>query len=398
MSLAKLSTNNEWLVWARKTACYDKETIAKKLNISIETIKQWEETGEIEYKNLLKLAKEYKRPTMMFFSRSKPKYEKETTFFRTINNINKPITPKIAFEIRHAKFRRENLLRIEKEVIDYEIPKFTLKNLRNEDFKKIPITLNDKLEMNNIHIKKEKIGHWIKKIESLGILVFEFYNINIDEMRGYALYDDKLPIIGINHRESENSKKFTLFHELAHLLIKKESISTANSYFFIDKDEQVSNEIAAETIVPTYIFENEIKSYKIDEFSPQNIQKLAKYFKVSSDVIVRRALTLKFIDKQTYENRVEEFNGYFKSKKHIHNKKSKNKNVVKEKEDKERKINAEKQDKRDATLAIRKNGTYYTETLIDAYENNTISDLDLSTNLGVSLEVVQKIINWRHNI
>lgn len=79
-----VEANPEWLIWARKTANYNIEEIAKKINVKVEKIEKWEETGKIAYKELIELAKSYRRPPIIFFNVNEPVYdEKSLPDFRT---------------------------------------------------------------------------------------------------------------------------------------------------------------------------------------------------------------------------------------------------------------------------------------------------------------------------
>ncbi|MDR2544570.1 MAG: ImmA/IrrE family metallo-endopeptidase [Methanobrevibacter sp.] len=387
MGALELDTNPEWLIWARKTAKYRIETVASKIKESPETIKNWEKTGKIEYNNLLKLAEYYQRPTSVFFSKIKPKYDKETPDFRTFGGgVKNNISPSVAFEIRNAKFKRRNLLNIKEECPEFSTNEFKFKNIYYENEDGIPEIIRSKLKISGADIRTKKLKYWIEKLESMGILVFEFYDIDPDEMRGYAIYYDNLPIIGINHRESDNPKKFTLFHELTHLLLKKEGISNLYGYELGKKDEIVCNKIAAEILVPSNLFKTIIIEYEYEKFRKKDVEKLAKEFKVSKDVIIRKALNLNFISKQEYELRKEEFNTYLKYKK---SGKRKIKGLSSEKN--EKKLSLEEKYQREATKALTMNGHYYTKKLFEAYDNDLISDLDLSDSLNVSLDIVRKL-------
>jgi Zn-dependent peptidase ImmA (M78 family) len=390
MESTKLNINTEWLVWARVTAHYKIKDIAEKIKKREEVIEEWEKTGEIEYNALLELSKYYQRPTSVFFSKSSPKYEETISDFRTFTSeIKKEISPKIALEIRNAKYKRQTLLNIETESNEFNIPEFKFKNLNNISDKEISEVLMNKFGRDRATRNQRKLKDWIIKVESLGILVFEFYGIDPEELRGYALYYDKLPIIGINHSEYDNPKKFTLFHELAHLLKKKEGISNLNGYNLKKKEEISCNKIAAEFLVPTKLFKNIITDKKITKFDEKSIESLSKEFKVSKDVIIRRALDLKLIDKNEYKKRSKDFNSYLDERK-IQSKT--NKRIRKNEETKEiEKLSQEEKYKRQASEAQTRNGNYYIKKLFEAYDKDLISDLDISNDLDVSLNVIRKL-------
>lgn len=385
MSSTKLKTNGEWLVWARRTAHYKTEDIAKKIQKNPETIKKWEKTGEIAFKDLEKLAEEYQRPTTIFFNDDAPEYERELIDFRTIGSIKKDnITPEIAFEIRRARVRRQTLLNLEHESDELEIPLFPFDKFQVNNIDDNHQILRDLLGLNRVRMK-EKLEHWTDKIESLGVLIFEFYGISPEKLRGYALYYDKLPIIGINHRETANPKKFTLFHELAHITMKKEGISNLNEYQFTNNEEFLCNKIAAETLIPDNLFIERSKSKKMDSFNVEDIKNLANYFHVSKQLIVRRALTLNLITKEEYNDRTDEFKSYINKKSKKQNKKSDNTQLT----DKETDPKIGLYNK--AIIALRKNGKYFTKSLFEAYNNELITDIDLTLELGVSLDVMRKM-------
>ncbi|MDR3062760.1 MAG: ImmA/IrrE family metallo-endopeptidase [Methanobrevibacter sp.] len=388
MSSAKLKTNKEWLVWARKTAHYKTEDIAKIISKPPETIKEWENTGEISFNDLSKLAHEYQRPTTIFFNDDNPEKESDPPNFRTEGSQKMTITPQIAFEIRKARSRRETLLNLEDDSEDFEIPLFPFKKFQVDDNNKIPELLSDFLGYRPISGAYPKLEHWINKVESLGLLVFQFYDIEPSELRGYALYYDKLPIIGINSKEKDNAKKFTFFHELAHIIMKKEGLSNINQYSFVDEEEVLCNKIAAETLLPDKVFSGYINANdSFSKFLAKDIKTLSRHFRVSQSVIVRKALTLDYISKKEYEERINEFKSYINISKtpKSNNESEKKKRIKSDNPNHERGIHNK------AIISFRKNGKYFTKFLLNAYEEEIISDIDVALELGVSIETVSEM-------
>ncbi|MDO9626541.1 MAG: ImmA/IrrE family metallo-endopeptidase [Methanobacteriaceae archaeon] len=394
MSSAKLQANNDWLVWARKTAYYDIDKIAEEMNVSSDQIIEWENTGKIEYDDLVNLAKHYKRPPMIFFNTNKPAEKEPIQDFRTFDGKKVKITPQISFELRSAEVRRKKLLHLEEESNDYQIPKFALSDINIKDPVEIGYFIRNEIGMNSANMKRRDLNHWIKEVENLGILVFQFYKIEPDDIRGYALYHDKLPIIGINGKEYVNGKKFTLFHELAHIISKKEGLSNFNKYYLENPDEIYCNKIAAEILVPSKILSNLIISSENSTIDDNKINFLSKHFRVSKEVIIRRLLTLKFISKKEYKNKKEVWDAYISRKETRISSSKKPKdlsNDKKESEEKEKSKDPALSYKQKATNVLNKNGSYFTKTIIKAYDDQLISKDDLVEVLGVPLEVVDEI-------
>ena len=396
MSSVKISTNSEWLVWARKTAYYDVESIAKKINKTPETIKKWEESGKIEYDNLVELAKYYQRPTSVFFSKSKPNYEKEDIRdFRTFDNKNNVvITPEIEFELRNARFRRKILLNLENEYDNFEISDFLFKDFNSENIENLAQKIRSIIGMKPARFGYS-LNYWIGKLESNGILVFEFYGLDPDEIRGYALYNDKLPIIGINHREYKNPQKFTLFHELAHILLKQNSISNILDYDLRFDVETICNQIAAEILVPSQMFKKKVPERE-DNLKSNDINFLANFFNVSKDLIIRKGIDLGFITNNIYKKRNAEFKFYLHERK-PNKTKNKEKTIEKisnwemNKEDETKKLSSDEKYQKQASEILRKNSNYFIKKIFEAYNNDLISDLELARDLNTSLYVIDKI-------
>jgi Zn-dependent peptidase ImmA (M78 family) len=60
---------------------------------------------------------------------------------------------------------------------------------------------------------------WRSAVEDLGVFVFLFPGVALDEARGLALLRDPLPVVAINSKEIPEARAFTLFHELVHVML-----------------------------------------------------------------------------------------------------------------------------------------------------------------------------------
>jgi len=399
-SSLEVKINPAVLVWARKTANYEIEEISHKMNLNSDRMKCWEKGKERPtYTQLLDLAEHYQRPAMLFFSPEVPKYESNMPDFRTLpNSNNKKISPEVSFELRSAKARRENLISLE-ELDDYEIPKFRLNTEINEENKNAKSLAEDIRKSLGVSWAKQTtltssdkaLEFWISKVESLGVLIFQFYSIEPKEMRGYAISHEKLPIIGINVKEHAHGKIFTLFHELAHIAIKKEGISNFSSFKLKDNVEIFCNQVAAEILVPenflldTIIVKEIMPNVNLNE---DHLQQLSRKFKVSPEVIIRRLISIDKLSNTFLKKEGINWNKYiannYKRKTERH--KPKNvKNKVKNKIETNKNPHVSK--------ALKRNGFYYTELVLEAYNNDLITSSDVSEYLGEKLQTIEEIRN-----
>ena len=93
-----------------------------------------------------------------------------------------------------------------------------------------------------------------QRLEDKGIIVTQSgivgsdnrRRLDVNEFRGFLLYDDLAPLIFINSRDSEAGKIFTLIHEYIHFLLQEDDI-----FIDEDSDETNINMITAEFLMPT---------------------------------------------------------------------------------------------------------------------------------------------------
>lgn len=132
--------------------------------------------------------------------------------------------------------------------------------------------------------------------------------LRIEEFRAFTLIDRYAPLIFINARDTDNGKVFSLFHELAHVWIGRNSFynEPSGSTEKVSRLEQVCNAVAAELIVPNELFIQKWQDLTGDDH--EKIHNLARHFKCSRYVVCRRALDNHFIDHTVYAALIAEFN------------------------------------------------------------------------------------------
>jgi Zn-dependent peptidase ImmA (M78 family)/transcriptional regulator with XRE-family HTH domain len=116
-----------------------------------------------------------------------------------------------------------------------------------------------------------------------------------EEFRGFALADSRAPLVFINGADTKSGQMFTLAHELAHLWLGASAVSDAsaaplNGY---RREEVWCNAVAAELLVPLTALRPALQP---DEPVDQSMQRLARQFKVSTLVILRRLLDAGALD------------------------------------------------------------------------------------------------------
>lgn len=141
----------------------------------------------------------------------------------------------------------------------------------------------------------------IAKAEDAGVMVMassvvgsnSHRKLNVSEFRGFALADDLAPLVFLNGADSKSAQMFTLAHELAHLWLGATGVSDTQAGQVPEQPaERWCNQVAAELLMP---LEELQMSYQPDAPIPDEIQRLAREFKVSTLVALRRLFDAGYI-------------------------------------------------------------------------------------------------------
>ncbi len=140
----------------------------------------------------------------------------------------------------------------------------------------------------------DALRRFIGQADALGILVMvsgvvgsnNRRKLDPQEFRGFALSDDLAPLVFVNGADTKAAQMFTLAHEIAHIWLGQSAISEADpSETSSHNIERWADQVAAELLVPIDIFE---RDYEPGASLGANLDRLARRFKVSSLVILRR--------------------------------------------------------------------------------------------------------------
>lgn len=311
----KVDVNPDVLVWARKNSSLDIDIAASKIKVKIEQLRAWESGDDKpSIAQLRKLANIYKFPISVFFLSVVPKNFSVMKDFRHLPEyMPAKFSRQLQLEIRKVQQRRETAIELQSSLVD-EISTFDKKvsledNVRNSALKIreiLHLDINEQKKWSNPRIAFNEMRYLV---ENTGILVFEVDNVDIQEMRGFAIAEKIMPVIAINRKDSFNGRIFSLLHEFVHILLGQGGIS--NSSYYDDTEEKVEvfcNKLAAEILVPSSIILSNpyIKTGK-QRYSDSEILAIAKNFSVSEEVILRRLLTLEKISNSFYKEKREEY-------------------------------------------------------------------------------------------
>jgi Zn-dependent peptidase ImmA (M78 family) len=307
MATAYANVNPDLLRWARERADLSVGMLATKLQTTEDKVDGWE-TGErkITMRQAMKLANKTFVPFGYFFLTEPPVEKLPIPDLRTIEGepIQKPsaeLYKIIQMVLARQSWYKEYLHDEEAQPFKF-VGKFNI----NTPTKKIVDDMRLCLDVPPYPVRgnwEDYLKNLIAKIESVGIMVMrEGYighhtrPLSVKEFRGFAIADEKAPIIFVNNADAPAARLFTLIHELAHIWIGSTGVSSGVEHSH-RREEILCNAIAAEFLVP----ETEIREqWIVTDNWKDNLAPLEALFKVSQWVLARRALTLNFITRDQY--------------------------------------------------------------------------------------------------
>jgi len=309
----EISVESSVLKWARETIGKSIADVARRLDLSESVVEKWE-SGEKRptLKQLRELSTFYKRPLAAFFLADRPAEAPIPTDFRTLpRKVKKPFSEKTLLAMRRAR-RLQSLTRDLNRSLDrearVELGRATLADnvatLASQARECLRVAIEEQREWKD---EVTGLAQWKHHVEECGILVFEL-PFPIEEGRAFSFADNDQPVIALNSNDSTNSRIFSLFHEYGHLLLGQSGICDLSEEGKVV--EQFCNRFAGEVLVPGSV----LLAHPLVEvhgaataWEEEDLQRMARDFKVSREVVLRRLLILGRTTEKFYQQKRKEW-------------------------------------------------------------------------------------------
>lgn len=296
MAPVRVAVKPALLRWARERARLEPRVLANAFPL----LAEWErETAQPTLKQLEQYARRTHAPIGYFFLNEPPNEPLPIPDFRTIRNDSISAPSADLLDTIYLCQQRQHWFRDYAELaadqplafvgsirVDANVVESAL-SIRNA----LGLTIESRAASRTW---EEALSEMIRLAEDLGVLVMKngivenntHRKLDRDEFRGFALSDPFAPVIFINAADSKSGQMFTLAHELAHVFSNRTGLSDASARSIsTDETERWCNAVAAEVLVPLASF---VVAYRPTAKLDAEMQRLARWFKVSTLVVLRR--------------------------------------------------------------------------------------------------------------
>lgn len=297
------------LRWARERAGFDRPELARKLKVSPERVLEWESNGKISVAQADRLAQRTHTALGFLYLTKPPEDRLPIPDFRTRGHAPPPSADLL--ETIYLMQRRQTWMRDELIESDVEPLEFIGSCRTDADPRQVGTAMRDALQLTEnwaeeVDTWSSALRHLRHLVDAAGVLVSfngvvgnnAYRKLDPDEFQGFALVDEYAPLVFVNSADFMAAQMFTLAHELAHLFIAQSGVSNLEApQPPADTIEQLCNKAAAEFLIPE---EGLLAFWPGAQRTNDPYQAIARRFKVSSLVAVRRALDLCLIDRDAF--------------------------------------------------------------------------------------------------
>lgn len=366
------------LEWARKESGYPVDRVAERLQVKPERVEAWER-GEFPptLRQVQDLARFLHRPLSLFFLPSPPSIPPLAAEYRRLTGVTPgQESPQLRLAVRQMVNRRESALSLTEELGE-RVPSFVLQAHLNEMPKdvgervraalRVPITAQTAWRD-----EWQAWREWRAAVEQLGVLVFQFPKVELNEARGVSLLRFPLPAVGVNSKEQPEPKAYTLLHEVIHLMLAAGKEEAAALHEKRNREEWEAVERFAESAASYALVPEDALRVALprpaETWDVSAVRQLARRFRVTPLAMATRLRSSGFMDWRRYRSWKERWNEYVAT---LPPRTSGFAHPI--------------------DLTLGRSGRPYARLVLEALAANRITSVDASRHLGLKFEHFEKL-------
>jgi Zn-dependent peptidase ImmA (M78 family)/transcriptional regulator with XRE-family HTH domain len=359
------------LRWARETSGKSVVEVARKLDVETSLVTDWERgvacptLGQLE-----KLAVQYKRCLAALLLNEPPSESPPPAEYRTLPELHRhPLGEDVFLAIRRARGVQSSFRELRQALGGDDLPELPQADLDDEPWRlahEVSSTLGlgaDRPKGTDHDVLRSRV----RAVEAAGVLVLQL-GMPVEQSRAFSLADRDAPVLVINSHDGPRPRSFSLFHELAHLLLGRSGTCGEMAVFSrsgsnVRATEAFCNQFAGCVLVPSAaLLEDPVVGQHGSSpvWLDDELSRLATRFRASRQVILRRLLSLELTSHRFYDEKQRDL-------------------------EKQAASGARKGGGRSSPpeRALRENGTRYASLVLDAYRQDVVSPLGAADMLGL---------------
>lgn len=292
---------------------YKPDQLASSSGIPINEILEYERVdSSIDLQTLEKIAKIYKKRWTIFLLQTPEEKLNYGNDNRSSYNQNEDLDIDLINSLDSAEYILETGL----EIVENEsltLPSINIKlSVDPEGYaKKLREVLKpDETQLHSLTDEYGPLRFWKNLLTYYGLYISELV-WSTESVKAFSIYKNQRAVIVLSTKEEPNPRLFSLFHELAHVILKQTGICDLHEGL---KDiEATCNQFSAAFLMPEESFiaiakQNGIQVGVIP--SESQVKALQRYFGTSRLATFRRLFTFGYISKSKYEEIQIEYENY----------------------------------------------------------------------------------------
>ncbi len=296
---AKLN-NPALLTWARTTAGYSVEDIARHMGKPPEVIEAWERADAAPtYRQLQQFAHRVRRSVASLYLPEPPPEPPPPPDFRLLPGRERGgFAPQALLAFRELRVNLANLRGVLRALGD----DLTLAVPRWRDFSEVARHASELRDLLGVSVETQiawsdhsaALDEWRWSLFGLGVVV-QVLQMPIADVRGFSLISGDLAGIGLSSQDRGGGRAFSLFHEVAHLCLRRPGVSGDHELGEYEGDgdiadlERYCDSFAAEFLLPhEHPAVRAAMAEVARDFRYETARSVADRLKVSKYVIARR--------------------------------------------------------------------------------------------------------------
>jgi len=302
------------LAWARESAGYGREDVARRLRVQTTRIAQWEAGEDAPTVNRLrKLANLYKRPVAAFFLPEPPAEPAHPNDFRSLDpGSDTEYPPALILAIRKARraaaIVSELTAALRETIPEGEIPAIDPRSPAEAAAERLRTDLGVSVAtQTKWKTSRQAFDEWSRALERKRVIVLQMRDVEMRSARAFSIRGSPFSAIVVNSKDSWNGKIFSIFHEYAHLALQEAAVCDFREKLGRpaagNPVEVLCNHLAAAFLLPRedlVATEQIRRSIAQRRWADEDVTTLARDFHVSYEAVLRRMTTLQLVSLSAY--------------------------------------------------------------------------------------------------